>query len=157
MNVLIGRIKQGWHTDLLRNPATHAWVLNLYLNGERYPQTVSDYFQIEYAPTRELGEQLRQHSKDEHRHEVLFANALKSIGQAVVDLPSQDVAGRRPFVVTTDLDGLRAHGNVHLGTDYSFPPADMAPLALIKSAGLSKADTDAIVEGNPRRLFSRLK
>ena len=47
-------------------------------------------------------------------------------------------------------------GNVLLGTDYSFPPADMAPLALLKAAGLSKADTDAIVEGNPRRLFSRL-
>ncbi len=47
--------------------------------------------------------------------------------------------------------------NVHLGTDYSFPPADMEPLALLKSAGLSKADTDAIAEGNPRRLFSRIK
>jgi aminocarboxymuconate-semialdehyde decarboxylase len=47
--------------------------------------------------------------------------------------------------------------NVHLGTDYSFPPADMAPLALIKSAGLGKADTDAIAEANPLRLFSRLK
>jgi aminocarboxymuconate-semialdehyde decarboxylase len=47
-------------------------------------------------------------------------------------------------------------GNVLLGTDYSFPPADMEPLALLKAAGLSKADTDVIAEGNPRRLFSRL-
>jgi aminocarboxymuconate-semialdehyde decarboxylase len=47
--------------------------------------------------------------------------------------------------------------NVHLGTDYSFPPADMAPLALLRAAGLSKADTDAITEQNPRRLFSRLR
>ena len=47
--------------------------------------------------------------------------------------------------------------NVLLGTDYSFPPADMEPLALLKAAGLSKADTDAIAEGNPRRLFARLK
>jgi aminocarboxymuconate-semialdehyde decarboxylase len=47
-------------------------------------------------------------------------------------------------------------GNVLLGTDYSFPPADMEPLALLKAAGLSKADTDAITEGNPRRLFARL-
>ena len=47
-------------------------------------------------------------------------------------------------------------GNVLLGTDYSFPPADMEPLALLKAAGLSKADTDAIADGNPRRLFSRL-
>ena len=48
-------------------------------------------------------------------------------------------------------------GNVLLGTDYSFPPADMEPLALLKAAGLSKADTDAIAEGNPRRLFARLE
>ena len=47
--------------------------------------------------------------------------------------------------------------NVLLGTDYSFPPADMAPLALIRSAGLSKADTEAIADANPRRLFARMK
>ena len=53
-----------------------------------------------------------------------------------------------------DIAGIE---NVHLGTDYSFPPADMEPLALLKAAGLSKADADAIAEGNPRRLFSCLK
>jgi aminocarboxymuconate-semialdehyde decarboxylase len=47
--------------------------------------------------------------------------------------------------------------NVLLGTDYSFPPADMEPLALLKMAGLSKSDSDAISDGNPRRLFARLK
>ena len=29
-----------------------------------------------------------------------------------------------------DIAGI---GNVHLGTDYSFPPADMEPLALLKA------------------------
>ena len=52
-----------------------------------------------------------------------------------------------------DLAGI---DNVLLGTDYSFPPADMEPLALLKAAGLSKADCDAIADRNPRRLFSRL-
>jgi aminocarboxymuconate-semialdehyde decarboxylase len=47
-------------------------------------------------------------------------------------------------------------GNVLLGTDYSFPPADMEPLALLRSTGLSKTDFDAIADLNPRRLFSRL-
>jgi hypothetical protein len=88
---LIDRIKQRWHADLLRNPETHAWVLNLYLNGERYPQTVGDYFQVEYAPNKELGELMTQHAKDEHKHEVLFANALENIGKSVVYLPRQDV------------------------------------------------------------------
>ena len=48
-------------------------------------------------------------------------------------------------------------GNVQLGTDYSFPPADMEPLAMLKAAGLSKADSEAISDGNPRRMFSRMK
>src|SRR5215475_684411 len=47
--------------------------------------------------------------------------------------------------------------NVVLGTDYSFPPADMEPLALLRAAGLSAADVAAIADANPRRIFSRLK
>jgi aminocarboxymuconate-semialdehyde decarboxylase len=52
-----------------------------------------------------------------------------------------------------DLVGL---DNVALGTDYSFPPADMEPLALLRSAGLSSADVTAIADDNPRRLFAGL-
>ena len=47
--------------------------------------------------------------------------------------------------------------NVLLGTDYSFPPADMEPLAMLKAAGLSRSDTEAVADVNPRRLFSRLR
>jgi aminocarboxymuconate-semialdehyde decarboxylase len=53
-----------------------------------------------------------------------------------------------------DLVGIE---NVVLGTDYSFPPADMEPLALLRSAGLSAAEIDAIADGNPRRVFARLR
>jgi aminocarboxymuconate-semialdehyde decarboxylase len=53
-----------------------------------------------------------------------------------------------------DLVGLE---NVVLGTDYSFPPADMEPLALLRSAGLSAAEIEAIADANPRRLFARLR
>jgi aminocarboxymuconate-semialdehyde decarboxylase len=47
--------------------------------------------------------------------------------------------------------------NVVLGTDYSFPPADMEPLALLRSAGLSAAAIEAIADANPRRVFGRLR
>ena len=47
--------------------------------------------------------------------------------------------------------------NVVLGTDYSFPPADMEPLDLLRAAGLSAADAAAISDANPRRIFTRLK
>ena len=52
-----------------------------------------------------------------------------------------------------DVAGL---DNVVLGTDYSFPPADMEPLALLKSAGLPEAAIEAIADTNPRRVFRRL-
>jgi aminocarboxymuconate-semialdehyde decarboxylase len=47
--------------------------------------------------------------------------------------------------------------NVVLGTDYSFPPADMEPLALLRSTGLSAAEVKAIADDNPRRVFARLR
>ena len=53
-----------------------------------------------------------------------------------------------------DLVGL---DNVVLGTDYSFPPADMEPLALLRAAGLSAAEIHAIADVNPRRVFARLR
>jgi aminocarboxymuconate-semialdehyde decarboxylase len=49
-----------------------------------------------------------------------------------------------------DLAGL---DNVALGTDYSFPPADMEPLAP-RSAGLSAAEIAAIADGNPPGVLS---
>jgi aminocarboxymuconate-semialdehyde decarboxylase len=47
--------------------------------------------------------------------------------------------------------------NVVLGTDYSFPPAEMEPLAALRAAGLAPAQIEAIAEDNPRRVFSRLR
>jgi aminocarboxymuconate-semialdehyde decarboxylase len=43
-----------------------------------------------------------------------------------------------------------------LGTDYSFPPADLQPLDGLRAAGFSAADIGRIADENPRRLFSRL-
>jgi aminocarboxymuconate-semialdehyde decarboxylase len=44
-----------------------------------------------------------------------------------------------------------------LGTDYSFPPADLSPLASLRAAGFDAAGTKKIAEDNPYRLFPRLK
>jgi aminocarboxymuconate-semialdehyde decarboxylase len=54
----------------------------------------------------------------------------------------------------TDFVGL---DNVVLGTDYSFPPADMEPLAMLRTAGLSAAEIHAIADANPRRVFACLR
>jgi len=76
---IINSIKGRFHRELVANPVTHGWVLNLYRSGERYPQRVCDYFQSDFAPTKELADQLRQHAADEDKHVNLFGRALKLV------------------------------------------------------------------------------
>ena len=59
----------------------------------------------------------------------------------------------KPLRFLADLVGV---DRLVLGTDYSFPPADLSPLASLKAAGFDAADTKKITEDNPRRLFPRL-
>jgi aminocarboxymuconate-semialdehyde decarboxylase len=47
-------------------------------------------------------------------------------------------------------------GRIVLGSDYSFPPADLDPLATIRGAGFSDVDIRAIAEDTPRALFPML-
>jgi hypothetical protein len=83
---IINAIKTRLHRDVVANPLAHGWVLNLYLNGERYPETVCDYFQSEYAPTKELADSIVRHASDEAKHVRLYSHALKTIGEPVVEL-----------------------------------------------------------------------
>jgi aminocarboxymuconate-semialdehyde decarboxylase len=43
-----------------------------------------------------------------------------------------------------------------LGSDYSFPPADLDPVASVRAAGLSGQQLATVLEENPRRLFPSL-
>jgi aminocarboxymuconate-semialdehyde decarboxylase len=43
-----------------------------------------------------------------------------------------------------------------VGSDYSFPPADLDPVGTVRAAGFSAEEMEAIYERNPRVLFSRL-
>lgn len=45
---------------------------------------------------------------------------------------------------------------IALGSDYSFPPADLDPVGTVKAAGFSDAEQRTIFEDNPRALFPRL-
>jgi aminocarboxymuconate-semialdehyde decarboxylase len=47
-------------------------------------------------------------------------------------------------------------GQIVLGSDYSFPPADLDPVRSVRAAGFSPEETQAIFERNPRVLFPRL-
>jgi hypothetical protein len=83
---IIDGMKSRAHREVVANPLAHGWVLNLYLNGERYPEKVCDYFQSEYAPNEELAANIVRHAGDESKHVRLYTHALHSIGQPVEDL-----------------------------------------------------------------------
>jgi aminocarboxymuconate-semialdehyde decarboxylase len=72
------------------------------------------------------------------------------VGQMVYD---SIVHATKPLRFLIDMVGLE---NVVLGTDYSFPPADMEPLAFLRAAGLAPAQIRAVADENPRRVFARL-
>jgi rubrerythrin len=91
MSNIVDSIKGRFHSELVANPVTHGWVLNLYRSGERYPQRVCDYFQSDFAPTKELAAQLRQHAADEDKHVHLFSQALRNLEQPVIEAELGDV------------------------------------------------------------------
>ena len=59
----------------------------------------------------------------------------------------------KPLRFLADLVGI---DRLVLGTDYSFPPADLSPLASLRAAGFNATDIKKIAEDNPYRLFPRL-
>jgi hypothetical protein len=91
IQLLVDWAKNRWHEDLVADPVIHGWALNLYRAGERYPQTVADYFPAEAAPWPGLADSLRRHRCDEERHTAMYAGAIRSLGQPVVDLEGPDV------------------------------------------------------------------
>ena len=83
---IINGMKARMHREVVANPLTHGWVLNLYLNGERYPETVCDYFQSEYAPHQHLADSIERHAGDEQRHVRLYTHAIETLEQPVMEL-----------------------------------------------------------------------
>jgi aminocarboxymuconate-semialdehyde decarboxylase len=62
--------------------------------------------------------------------------------------------GTKPLRFLADFVGLN---RLVLGSDYSFPPADMSPLESLRASGFGAVEIEAITEANPRRLFPRLR
>jgi len=89
--VVVDWAKNRFHRDVVADPVVHGWVLNLYRAGERYPQTVTDYFPSQHAPDRQLADDLRRHRGDEARHTVLYGRAIAAMGQQVVDFDGSDI------------------------------------------------------------------
>ena len=88
---MISAIKRQLHRDIVADPVLHGLVLNLYLNGERYPHRVDDYFPVAAANDPELEMLMRRHMADEDRHIALYAKAIRKLEQPVLELPLCDV------------------------------------------------------------------
>src|SRR4051812_30683285 len=91
---VISSIKKRLHRDIVVDPVLHARVLNLYLCGEAYPHAVDDYFPVEHAEEvsgPELAVTMRAHLADEDKHVVLYAKAIRKLGEEVIELADADI------------------------------------------------------------------
>jgi len=88
---IISSVKRHLHRDICSSPVLHGLVLNLYLNGEGYPNQVDDYFPIEFVEEPDLASKMSEHFADENKHIVMYRKAINRLDQPVLDLPLQDV------------------------------------------------------------------
>jgi hypothetical protein len=90
-DVVVAAVKRQLHRDIVADPVLHGLVLNLYLNGERYPHRVDDYFPLAAATDVEVEALMRRHMAEEDRHIALYTKAICKLEQPVLDLPLSDV------------------------------------------------------------------
>jgi len=84
---LVDSVKDRLHRDIVADPILHARVLNLYLCGEAYPNTVDDYFPIEHVDCPDLARRMQKHRGEESKHVTLYAKAIETLGAEVAELP----------------------------------------------------------------------
>jgi hypothetical protein len=88
---VIHALKRRLHRDIVADPVLHGRVLNLYLNGEQYPQRVQDYFPMAGGEDPVLEERMREHLREEDKHVALYTKAIRELEQPVRELPLGEV------------------------------------------------------------------
>ena len=88
---MIHALKRRLHRDIVADPVLHGRVLNLYLNGEQYPQRVQDYFPMAAVEDPVLEERMREHLREEDKHVALYTKAIRELEQPVRELPLGEV------------------------------------------------------------------
>lgn len=88
---MISLIKTQLHRDICRDPLLHSLVLNLYLNGEEYPNKVDDYFPMQHLDNPELVTAMQSHIKDEAKHSAIYRKMISKLGHPVIELEMPDV------------------------------------------------------------------
>lgn len=88
---MISLIKTQLHKDICKSPELHAFVLNLYLNGEEYPQKVNDYFPEDAVEDSELLLCMQSHMQDEEKHALFYRKTITGLEQPIVELPMVNI------------------------------------------------------------------
>ena len=88
---LVDTVKRRLHRDIVADPLLHGLVLNLYMNGERYPHRVDDYFPLAATTDVQIEQLMRRHMAEEDRHISLYCRAIQKLEQPVLELPLPDV------------------------------------------------------------------
>jgi len=97
------------------------------------------------------------------RFDIMHARMDRKLQADVAEQTPSDYAARfaydtilhgpKPLRFLAELVGI---DRLMLGSDYSFPPADLNPLRSLQVAGFTAAEIDTIATGNPLRIFSRV-
>lgn len=93
------------------------------------------------------------------RFDVMHARADKAQGIVAAQKPSSYLRRFWYDTILHDAEALKYLASrvrtdrIVLGSDDSFPPADLDPLASVRAAGFSEPDFRRITEDNPRELF----
>jgi hypothetical protein len=88
---IVDALKRQLHRDIVADPVVHGAVLNLYLNGERFPHRVDYYFPLFAVDDPLLYAQMRQHMCEEDRHAALYERAIRKLDQPVVQQPIAEI------------------------------------------------------------------
>lgn len=118
MPLLVDGMKRRLHREIVADPVLHGRVLNLYLNGERYPERVQDYFPLALVEDAALEARMRSHLREEEKHVALYARAIAKLGEPVRELPRDEIYNsvilRHSPPLRASADGNRDGRTLHL-------------------------------------------
>jgi hypothetical protein len=110
MDMLVAAMKRRLHREIVADPVLHGRVLNLYLNGERYPERVQDYFPLALVEDGALEARMRRHLREEEKHVALYVRAIAKLGEPVRELPREDIYNSVILRHSPPMDGPRQGG-----------------------------------------------
>ena len=87
---------------------------------------------------------------------AITQSAQRILDRLIAGLPSGQVGAAHRFNARPAVYMAVSVERMVLGSDYSFPPADLDPVGTVRKAGFSNAEVAKILDDNARQLIPRL-